>query len=118
MIILADESVDYGIVEVLRKEDFEVLSIMETDPSISDTDVLTIAFEKEAFLITEDKDFGELTYRLQKPNYGILLIRFSGLNSEEKSNLVLNVIKSQFDELVNHFSVLSYNNLRIKKKSE
>lgn len=116
MIIVADESVDFGIVEALRDEGFEVWSIMETSPSISDTDVLSIAFEKEAFLITEDKDFGELTYRLQKLNHGILLIRLSGLSSAEKSNMVANVIKNQSEELMNSFSVLTYNNLRIKKK--
>lgn len=115
-IIVADESVDFGIIEALRNKGFDVLSIMETDPSISDSDVLTIAFEKEAFLITEDKDFGELTYRLQKPNHGILLIRLSGLSTAEKCNIVVNVIKNQADELMESFSVLTYNSLRIKKK--
>lgn len=115
-IIVADESVDFKIVEALRNEGFDLLSIMETNPSISDSEVLAIAFEKEAFLITEDKDFGELTYRLQKPNHGILLIRLSGLSSAEKSTMVVNVIKDQANELMNSFSVLTYNSLRIKKK--
>jgi|GEM_PF-4902519 hypothetical protein len=47
--IVADESVDFGIVLTLRNEGFEVFSIMETDPSSSDTDVLAIALAKEAF---------------------------------------------------------------------
>jgi predicted nuclease of predicted toxin-antitoxin system len=67
-------------------------------------------------LITEDKDFGALTNRLQKPNHGILLIRLSGLSSVEKSKLVVEAMKQQFETLIDGFSVLTYNNLRIKKK--
>ena len=37
-----------------------------------------MAMELEAILLTEDKDFGELTFQLQKPNKGIIPIRTSG----------------------------------------
>lgn len=48
---------------------------MEQSPSASDAEVLAIAFKRNALLITEDKDFGELVFRFQKPHKGILLIR-------------------------------------------
>ncbi len=36
--------------------------------------VSDIATEKDAILITEDKDFGKLVFRLQLPHKGVLLI--------------------------------------------
>jgi len=72
---LADESVDFRIGTHLREGGYEIEAIVEINPSISDEEVLTLANEMEAILVTEDKDFGELTYRLKKPNRGIVLIR-------------------------------------------
>lgn len=115
MNLLADESVDFGIIEALRANGYEVEAIIEIDPSIDDDEVLEIAIEKDVILLTEDKDFGELTYRLKKPNKGILLIRLSGLTIEKKVEMVLETLDKHMEELKNHFSVLSVNKLRIRK---
>lgn len=115
MNLLADESVDFGIIEALRENGYEVEAIIEIDPSIDDDEVLGIAIEKDVILLTEDKDFGELTYRLKKPNTGILLIRLSGLTIEKKVGMVLETLDKHTEELKNHFSVLSVNKLRIRK---
>jgi predicted nuclease of predicted toxin-antitoxin system len=64
MNLLADESLDKPIVEQLRKDGFDVLYVYEMEPSIRDEIVLLRANEHNAFLVTVDKDFGELVYRL------------------------------------------------------
>lgn len=115
MNLLADESVDFGIIEALRIHGYEIEAIIENDPSIDDDEVLEIAIKKDVILLTEDKDFGELTYRLKKPNKGILLIRLSGLTIEKKIEMVLETLDKYKEELKNHFSVLSVNKLRIRK---
>ena len=81
---LADGSVDFRIVKSLRSDGFEIEAIVELTPSINDDEVLKMAMDLEAILLTEDKDFGELTFRLQKPNRGIILIRMSGEPIESK----------------------------------
>ena len=73
--LLADESVDFTIVERLRTQGMEVFAIVEQAPSIPDDEVLSIAFHLNAPLITEDKDFGELVFRLKLPHRGIILLR-------------------------------------------
>lgn len=98
-LIVADESVDIEIVSVLRSAGFEVYSIVENHPGWSDTQVLELAFHKKAYLITEDKDFGELTYRLRRPSHGILLVRLIEEASEEKAAIVLALFEKQFDQL-------------------
>jgi predicted nuclease of predicted toxin-antitoxin system len=113
-LIVADESVDFAIVTLLRKSGFEVLAIVEEHPGWPDDRVLEIAFLREAYLITEDKDFGELTYRFQKNSHGILLIRLPQEESEAKAALVLEIIQSDFERLWKNFSVLEPFKLRVR----
>lgn len=63
MNFLADEGVDFPIVQRLRNDEHQLLYVAETDPGISDENVLAAANEKNAMLLTADKDFGELVYR-------------------------------------------------------
>ena len=116
MVIIADESVDYAIIQVLREIGFNVISIMEQSPGIEDNNVLEIANVHQGLLITEDKDFGELTYRLNKQHHGILLIRLSGLPRFERINLVSELIKEHAEKLTGKFSVINEQGLRIKGK--
>ena len=73
MSIVADESVDSGIVKKLRQKGISVFSVAEKCWGIKDTEVLKIAFERDNLLITEDKDFGELAFRMNFQHRGILL---------------------------------------------
>lgn len=114
MKIVPDESVDFGIVVLLRKSGFSVYSIAENNSGINDIEVLQIAVQQNTLLITEDKDFGELTYRLQLEHNGILLIRLSSIKRNERIILVEKVLTEHFNELENKFSVINENGLRIK----
>lgn len=63
MKFLADENVDKPIVKRLRDDGHTVLYVLETEPSISDDEVIRRASEELALLLTADKDFGELVFR-------------------------------------------------------
>lgn len=62
MKIVADENVAYRVIKALRIKGFEVISISEDNPSITDDNVLQYAYEQKAILLTEDSDFGELIF--------------------------------------------------------
>src|SRR3954447_4282791 len=94
--IVADESVDFRIVIALRAAGLIVYSIAEELPSITDISVLSIAVEKQALLITEDKDFGELVFRLKLPHCGVLLIRIE--EARHKLSSVIAGIKQHYEE--------------------
>ena len=115
MKLLANDSVDFGIVIRLRNEGFEVVSIAELNSGISDVDVLKIATERKLLLITEDKDFGELPHRLKHNHFGVLLIRLSEMKRKERIELAAETIQKHFLELQNNFSVLTPTHIRIKK---
>ncbi len=116
MEIVADESVDFGIVKKLRENNFSVFAISENNQGINDEEVLEIAYNKNAILLTEDKDFGELTHRLQLKHKGLLLIRLSGLKRDERIKTVCETIKKYQNRLADNFSVINENGLRIKPK--
>ena len=111
--IVADESVDFRVVTALRIAGLTVYSIGEEIPSITDISVLSLAVEKRALLITEDKDFGELVFRLKLPHHGILLIRIS--ENHHKLSSVVECIKNHYEELISKFSVINDQKLRIKE---
>jgi predicted nuclease of predicted toxin-antitoxin system len=111
--IVADESVDFRIVIQLRQIGLSVYAIVEQQPSITDEEVLAIANENDALLITEDKDFGELVFRLQYPHHGILLIRIT--DAQEKIESVVRTIAKHYSELLQKFSVINGDKLRIKE---
>lgn len=114
MNLVADESVDFTIVRLLRRIGFTVYSISESSPSISDEEVLQIAFQKNSILITEDKDFGELVIRFKKKNKGIVLIRLIGVGLEKKIEIIEQVFREHFEEMKNKFVVISKNYIRIR----
>jgi predicted nuclease of predicted toxin-antitoxin system len=61
------------LVNFLREEGHDVAYIQEFSPSITDKKVLEKAYLQQRFLVTEDKDFGELVFRLGLKARGIIL---------------------------------------------
>ncbi len=114
MKVVADESVDFGIITGLREIGFQILSILEDHSGIKDEDVLRIAVKEKGLLITEDKDFGEIIYRLKQRHMGILLIRLTDMPRRERIELVVEIIVRHINDLRNNFSVLDRRGLRIK----
>lgn len=117
MDIIADESVDHAIITILRSLGYSVFSVLEELPGITDDEVLDICNKFQCLLITEDKDFGELTYRLKKSHYGILLIRIADIPRSERIQIVVDVIHKERIRLSGNFSVLTEHGIRIKVKS-
>lgn len=115
-LIVADECVEEEIIERLRDNNIRILSIRESHSGIKDVEVLAIAVEDSAFLLTEDKDFGELVFRLHLPHNGILLVRFPNeYDPDIKAQKVVKTILEKFEEIDGFFAVLDENRLRVKR---
>jgi predicted nuclease of predicted toxin-antitoxin system len=114
MKFVADESVDFPVIEILRENNFDVFSISETTPSISDDEVLSIARGKNVVLLTQDKDFGDLVFRDHQGHTGVVLIRLTGF-PEDNAAIVLHAIQKHQDELFHSFTVVQERNVRVRK---
>jgi predicted nuclease of predicted toxin-antitoxin system len=117
MRFLADENIDRQSVAALRQAGHEVVYIAELDPGITDDQVLDLANREELLLLTADKDFGELVYRLHRQAHGIVLVRLAGAAAEEKAEIVGAVVRKHGQELVNAFSVITLDGIRIRRQS-
>jgi len=114
--ILADESIDRQIVDILRLDGHHVWYVSELDPGISDDDVLELANQNSAILITADRDFGEMIFRQARISQGIILIRLAGLSPETKAEIVASGIKEHISEVEHAFSVISAGMIRIRRR--
>jgi predicted nuclease of predicted toxin-antitoxin system len=115
MMLFADESVDRPIVERLRNDGYDTLYVAELSPGITDEEVLNEANSRNALLLTEDKDFGELVYRLGRVHAGIVLIRLAGLPPISKADVVAQVMQEHGAELQGALTVISPGAVRIRK---
>ena len=115
MKILADESVDNGIVQRLRRDGYDVSYVAEISPGIMDEEVLILASDESTLLLTADKDFGELIFRQRYVKRGIVLYRLAGLSSQEKAELVSLAISEHGNELLVSFSVITEKAVRIRR---
>ena len=116
MNIVADEGVDRPIVERLRQDGHAVFYVAELAPSISDDTVLQLANTHAAVLLTIDKDFGELVFRLNRVAGGVVLVRLEGLTSDTKARIVANAFRDHETEMLSAFSVIAPGIVRIRPK--
>ena len=115
MNFLVDEGVDRQIVDKLRQDGHSVLYIAEMAPGIGDDEVLEMANEQGASLLTSDKDFGELVYRQGRLTAGVILIRLSGLSPIRKAEIVGSAIGQHSEELSTAFAVVTPATVRIRR---
>ncbi|WP_311774170.1 MULTISPECIES: DUF5615 family PIN-like protein [unclassified Nostoc] len=88
---------------------------MEIEPGLPDDEVLNLANNEGAILLTSDKDFGELVFRLRRIAAGVVLIRLFGLFPNDKAEIITNAINQHADELLRAFTVISSKSIRIRK---
>ena len=114
MNLVADEDVDRQIVERLRQDGHEVVYVAELAPGIGDDEVLQRANDLNTPLLTTDKDFGELFFRLDRVAAGVVLVRLEGLLPATKATIVAQAIRDHETELLNAFSVITPGMIRIR----
>ena len=114
MRLLADECCDAPLVDALRAGDHDVLYAVETLRGLSDNEILDRAFSEQRLLVTEDKDFGELVYRLGLPTEGVVLLRFDVADRAFKAERLLELLERQAHRLRGSFVVLEVDKVRIR----
>lgn len=87
---LADENIATRVIEALRNEGFNVLSVYEEKFSgIDDEKILKFAQEQKRIILTHDKDFGNLIRQPYQPHDGVILLR---LRNQSPQNVINHLI--------------------------
>ena len=113
MRFLADECCDAFLVSALRADGHDVLYALEAFPGALDDELLACAFSEQRVLLMEDKDFGELVYRLGRPAQGIVLLRFDVADRALKVPRLRDLLRDE-SRLAGSFIVLEVDKVRAR----
>lgn len=114
MRIIANENVTRTVIDQLRQLGHDVISVKESMRGQADNAILARAETEQRLVVTHDKDFGELAFRLQLPaTCGVVLFRLSGSDPDADNQRMLTVLESR-DDWAGHFSVVTDERVRMR----
>ena len=99
MKFLVDANLGRKFTSLIKEAGYDITFINDVMVKASDEDVLALAKHENRILITNDKDFGELVFKLNKPSGGIILLRTLITDPEKRFKMVkgvLNKAKGKF----------------------
>lgn len=97
----------------MREKGFEVKSIQEDFPGISDEIVMNIASEKALIILTFDRDYGEIIFRHKRNNPPtVIYFREKGNDPLFAGNILLTLLSNSKINLINSFTVIEENSIR------
>jgi predicted nuclease of predicted toxin-antitoxin system len=112
MLFLADENFPVASIKILRKAGYEIASVIEDSPGAKDSKILARANREMRIILTFDRDYGELIYRLKLPcQYGVVYFRFAPLTPEEPAEYLLNLLNIK-DLSLKKFTVVERSQIR------
>jgi len=109
---IADVNIEKVIVNYLTEEGYGIKWVPDFNCEIHDEELLKLANKEKRVLITNDKDFGELTFLQKKISAGIILIRTKGQKAEDKLKLMKKLLQQHKDKLLNHFVIITEKKFR------
>jgi len=109
---IADVNVEKAIIDCLLANGYNTIWVSDLDCRMVDEKLLEPANREKRILVTNDKDFGELTFRQKRVSAGIILFRVKGQNSRDKVSLLQKLLLAHRNRLKGHFTVVTRKKIR------
>jgi predicted nuclease of predicted toxin-antitoxin system len=112
--LLANENVPLPSVVLLRNAGFDVLAIAQSNPGLSDRAVLDMAASEARWIVTFDRDYGELIFAKNfPPPPALILVRLRSYRPEDPGRLLIEMLEqpARFDR---QFVVVEESSIRIR----
>jgi predicted nuclease of predicted toxin-antitoxin system len=105
MRFLLDQSTDARLLPFLKHLGHDVTRIGSHYPQgLPDQAVLALAKKQQRILITDDRDFGELVFRLKLPHAGVIFLRLGAYAplqlKTDRLAVVLTLLPDKFDQFL------------------
>ena len=113
MRFLIDECTGSIVAEWLRGLHHDVFSVYDEARGLDDNSIIEKALIEDYIIVTNDKDFCELVFRMSKQHRGIVLLRFDDERSKNKIAVLERVLGLYSDKLVNNFIIVTERTVRI-----
>jgi predicted nuclease of predicted toxin-antitoxin system len=110
--IIADENIDASLIETIRKNGFEVLSIRENFEGLADKEIINLTKSTAGVLITEDKDFGEWVFAHNMRGFTVIFLRYEKKDIPAIVNNLLNILKESQNNPSHSFYTITKNKIR------
>lgn len=92
--LLVNENFPHPATLLLRASGIDVVSVQESMPAASDHQVLEVARLQNRWIVTFDRDYGDLVFREKlPPPPAILYLRQEPSPAEHYANIVLTMLK-------------------------
>jgi len=113
--IVADESVNARLISRLQRAKIRVHSIREHSPGSTDRQVLAVARDRQAVVVTEDSDFGELIFAYGEKSVGVVYLRYAPDEELDMANALTNLLSPPPTSLLRMFTVLTPKRIRQRR---
>lgn len=118
MRFVIDECTGPSVAVWVRARGHDVVSIYDESPQLPDHDILAFAVREDRVVITNDKDFGELVFRDQRPHRGVVLLRLSHDAVAKKIAALERFFAEQPVDLSRCFVVVTDRSIRVTRGDE
>lgn len=116
MRFLANENFPLDAVYFMRQKGHDVAAVILDSPAAKDPEVLSRAVQERRIVLTFDKDYGELIFRLKLPApIGIVLFRYDPLTPIEPAEQLFDLLNRSGFSLENKFTVIERDQIRQRK---
>ena len=113
MRFIVDECVGPSVAEFLKEMGHDVISIFDEHRGMGDIDILKMAVKKDYIVLTDDKDFGELVFKLKMSHKGIILLRLNDNRYKNKISVIKKLLLGYSGRLSGNFIVVTEDSVRI-----
>ena len=115
MKLLANENFPYPSIFYLRDKGFDIVSIGMENPSIKDSEIMSIAINENRIILTFDRDYGELIFRYNyKPEMGVIYLRLDNYTPIDPGLIIESLLNSELD-LRRALTVIDQHGIRQRK---
>lgn len=99
--LLLDENIGTLVAKTLRVQGYDVVSILEEEPGMSDSDVLNRAF-------------GRLIYLYSQRHAGVILLRLKDESSQNINYILSKILTDYGSRLIKKFITVSETKVRLR----
>jgi predicted nuclease of predicted toxin-antitoxin system len=117
MRILVDECLSRTLVDKLRERGHDVKFMRDDVRGLSDRMVLALATGDNRLLISEDRDFGVLTFRNRQPSLGVIIVAVSSFRwpTSQLAQHVADILDELGDACLGHLTTIEPGRHRQRK---
>jgi len=84
---------------------------------MKDPDILALAYLELRVLVTDDRDFGDLIFRLRHAHAGMIYLRLDTSQIHVRAQRMDDVLSSH-EDLLEHFLVVTIDSIRVRRTAD